>query len=184
MYIEYENVMDELFGEDNFVSDIVFRKTSGQSSKFLSGTMITLFGMQKSKKSNAKYRPLFGVLGEDVGDDAYNCVESDDGEWRRLKKNESIPASLKRFRTADITSQGASEIGSAPFEYQGMTYSPSKGNHWKPSGAGLKRLAKTARFSGGWEKTYLQKDSFDGFSCSYLPSHNIWMDTILKVRLQ
>lgn len=140
-------VMDEVFGEQNFIADVVFRKTSGQASNFLPGIYdhVIWYGKEKAR---AKYRSLFSVLGGDVSDDSYNCVEDEHGAWRRLKKDEMPPPGLRRFRTANITSQGASEVGSAPFDFEGKTFQPSKGNHWKPSRRGLICLSKTGRLLG------------------------------------
>ena len=167
-------VIDEVFGDDGFIADIVFRKTSGQSSNFLPGIYDHIVWYTRSKEK-AKYRSLFGVLGEDVSDEAYNCVEDPSGSWRRLQKSVEPTKNDRRFRTADITSQGASEVGSAPFDYEGGVYQPSKGNHWKPSRDGLIRLSKTGRLLG-IGKTLTYKRYIDDFPIVYY--NNIWMDTI------
>ena len=167
-------VMDEVFGDDNFIADIVFRKTSGQASNFLPGIYDHIVWYAKSK-DNAKYRSLFGILGEDVSDESYNCVEEATGHWRRLKKDEQADEHSRRFRTANITSQGASVVGSAPFEFEGTTFEPSKGNHWKPSRIGLIRMGKTGRLLG-IGKTLTYKRYLNDFPIVYY--NNIWMDTI------
>lgn len=167
-------VLDEVFGESNFAADIVFRKTSGQASTLLPGIYDHVVWYCKDKE-HAKYRALFSVLGEEVSDESYNCVEDDLGSWWRLSKGEIPELQARRFRTANITSQGASEVGSAPFEYQGKNFQPSKGNHWKPSRSGLNCLAKTGRLLGvGNTLTY--KRYLDDFPIVYY--NNIWMDTI------
>ena len=167
-------VMDEVFGDENFVQDIVFRKTSGQASKYLPGIYDHIVWYAKSKNV-LKYRSLFGILGKDVSDSSYNCVEGEHFEWQRLKKQQEIPKGSRRFRTANITSQGASKLGSAPFEYEGIEYAPSAGNHWKPSRSGLERLAKTNRLLGiGRTLTY--RRYIDDFPITYFS--NMWNDTI------
>ena len=67
------------------MQDIVFRKTSGQASKYLPGIYDHIVWYGK-KKDSLKYRTLFGILGEDVSDSSYNCVEGEYFAWRRLKK--------------------------------------------------------------------------------------------------
>ena len=167
-------LMDEVFGEGNFVSDIIFRKTSGQASNFLPGVYDHIVWYARDKRL-AKYRTAFGVLGEDVSDSSYNCVEDEFMAWRRLSKEEAPSKELKKFRTANITSQGASEIGSAPFAFQGKIFRPSKGNHWKPARSGLENLAKAARVLGvGNTLTY--KRYMNDFPITYF--NNIWNDTI------
>jgi len=167
-------LMDEVFGEENFIADIVFRKTSSQASNYLPGIYDHIIWYSRSKQ-NTKYRPLFGVLGEDISDDSYNCVEDNNDSWHRLKKGELPTEGARRFRTADITSQGASEAGSAPFEYQNVIYRPSKGNHWKPAREGLVRLSKSGRLLG-IGKTLTYKRYLEDFPIVQL--NNIWMDTI------
>src|SRR5580693_258039 len=51
-------LMDEVFGEGNFVSEIVFQKTSSSSSEELSGVFDCLLWYAKSKPS-LKYRQLY-----------------------------------------------------------------------------------------------------------------------------
>jgi adenine-specific DNA-methyltransferase len=50
-------LMDEVFGEENFVAEIVFQKTSSTSSDELSGVFDCLLWFSKS--AARKYRPLF-----------------------------------------------------------------------------------------------------------------------------
>jgi len=180
MQIGDENVhrvralLDEIFNEDNFVSDIVFRKTSGQASNFIAGVYDHILWYTKNKE-HAKYRSLFSILGDEVSDNSYNCIDDGDGTWHRLKKEEFIDKSKRRFRTANITSQGASAIGSAPFTYQNKVFEPSKGNHWKPSRDGLTRLGKSGRLIGvGNTLTY--KRFLKDFPIAFY--NNIWTDTI------
>ena len=130
-------------------------------------------------KNQTKYQQLYSTLGQDVSDDSYNCLELLDGTWRRLTAAElrgdtPIPPG-KRFRTANLTSQGWSEEGSAPFEYKGKTYSPSKGTHWKPGTKKLPTLAAANRLIGIGNtlayKRYI--DDFPGVALT-----NLWNDTV------
>ena len=168
------SLINEIMGEENFIADIIFRKTSGQASEYIAGVYdhVVWFGKNKNQ---TKYRALFGILGEDVSDSSYNCIEENRSSWHRLKRDEPLPKEAKRFRTANLTSQGASEVGSAKFEFEGKFYEPSSGNHWKPSRAGLVHLAKARRILGvGNTLTY--KRYLEDFPITYL--NNIWMDTI------
>lgn len=166
-------LMDEVFGENNFVSDIVFRKTSGQASKFVAGIYDHLLWYTKSK-SDAKWRPLYWSLGADVSDDSYNCVELPDLSWHRLAKDESSEVG-RRFRTANLTSQGASDIGSQPFEFEGTTFKPSAANHWKPARSGMLKLAKAGRLIGVGNTLTFKRYSDD---FPIVSMTNTWMDTI------
>src|SRR5271163_2209680 len=61
-----KSLMEEIFGEDNFVSLIAFLTTSAHSTVYLSNTVDYLLLFAKNKEF-LKFRPLYGakVLGED-----------------------------------------------------------------------------------------------------------------------
>ncbi len=171
-------LMDEVFGPENLCGLIPFKKTSGQASTLIAGVCDYLVWYGKSK-TDAKYNQLYATLGTDVSDSSYNCVEFPDGTWRRLKASElrgdePIPEG-RRFRTANLTSQGWSEEGSAPFEFEGKVYNPSKGTHWKPGTKKLPALAEANRLVGIGNtlayKRYI--DDFPGVAIA-----NMWNDTI------
>jgi adenine-specific DNA-methyltransferase len=152
----------------------VFRKTSGQASKFVAGIYDHILWYARNREK-AKWRPLYQRLGEDISDASYNAVELPDFSWRRIKSDEELPPESRRFRTANLTSQGASEIGSQPFSHEGKTYAPSAANHWKPSRNGMVNLAKAARLLGvGNTLTY--KRYIDDFPIVSI--NNIWLDTL------
>jgi adenine-specific DNA-methyltransferase len=173
-----KELMDELFGAKNLYGLIPFKKTSGQASTLIAGICDYLLWYGKDK-AKAKYHQLYKGLGIDVSDSSYNCIESPDGSWRRLTVGElngdsPLPAG-RRFRTDNLTSQGATEEGSAPFEYEGKTYRPSVGNHWKPAREGLKNLAQKGRLVAVGN-TLAFKRYIDDFPVVAL--NNLWTDTM------
>ena len=172
------NIVEEIFGRDNFCAQIAVKKTSGQASNIVAGVCDYLVWFAKDK-SKLKSRLLYSTLGDDVSDSSYNCIDLPDGTWRRLTKDEltgKAPMPVgHRFRTANITSQGTSEEGSKPFEYQGKLYYPSAGNHWKPGIKGLPGLAKAGRLLG-IGNTLSYKRYIDDFPVVAL--NNMWMDTV------
>lgn len=91
-----------------------------------------------------------------------------------MKGETPIPEG-KRFRTANLTSQGWSEEGSAPYEFEGKVYSPSKGTHWKPGTKKLPALEAANRLVGiGNTLSYKRYiDDFPGVAIN-----NMWGDTI------
>ena len=172
------NIVEEIFGRDNFCAQIAVKKTSGQASNIVAGVCDYLVWFAKDK-SKLKSKLLYSTLGDDVSDSSYNCIDLPDGTWRRLTKDEltgKAPMPVgHRFRTANITSQGTSEEGSKPFEYQGKLYYPSAGNHWKPGIKGLPGLAKAGRLLG-IGNTLSYKRYIDDFPVVAL--NNMWMDTV------
>ena len=172
------NIIEEIFGKENFCSQISFKKTSGQASSIVAGVCDYLIWFAKDK-TKLKSRLLYNQLGLDVSDSSYNCIDLPDGSWRRLTKDELIGKVAMpkghRFRTANITSQGASDEGSKPFEYLGKLYYPSAGNHWKPGIKGLPNLAKAGRLIG-IGNTLSYKRYIDDFPVVAL--NNMWNDTV------
>ncbi|WP_282950491.1 MULTISPECIES: site-specific DNA-methyltransferase, partial [unclassified Sphingopyxis] len=84
------NVLDDVFGSENFVSEIIFEKNSGQTTKLLSGNVDYIIWFAK-KKSSLKYRQLF--YDKSVGSDfaeRYDQVLMPDGEVRTLRANDDL----------------------------------------------------------------------------------------------
>lgn len=172
------NLLDEVFGAENLCGLITFKKTSGQASTLIAGVSDYIVWYGKTKPQT-KYHQLYGLLGEDVSDSSYNCVGNPDGTWRRLTASELRgdvdPASGKRFRTANLTSQGATPKGSAPFDFEGKTFKPSAGTHWKVNSKGLESLAQKGRLVAVGN-TLAFKRYIDDFPVVAI--NNIWTDTI------
>lgn len=172
------SLLDEVFSPENFCALISFKKTSGQASNILAGVCDYIIWYAKNK-SKVKSRLLYSNLGSDVSDASYNCIEFSDGTWRRLTKQElsgeaPMPAG-HRFRTANLTSQGVASGGSQAFVFEGKTYLPSSGNHWKPGLKGLPALAAAGRLIG-IGNTLSYKRYIDDFPVVAL--NNMWTDTV------
>ena len=126
------NLMDEVFGSENFVSLITFAKTASIKANYLGAThdYIVWYGKDKAQ---LKYRQLFIKRKESTEGGTYNCIEFPDGSWRRLTKLELLTESYpngKIFRAADISRQGSSNVPT-PFTFNGKVYHPSPGRHWR-----------------------------------------------------
>jgi adenine-specific DNA-methyltransferase len=140
-------LMDETFGSENFCRLIPYITTSFQADKLLANTTNYLLWYAK-KQENIKVRSLFRQkqLGDsEAGEYKYLLLR--DGSTRTMTKEEksgmvSIPEGSKAFRYGPLTSQGFSEQGSQPFEFQGNIYKIGNNQHWKTSIDGLKNLAK------------------------------------------
>ena len=66
-------LMDEVFGDDNFVSLIDYTKTTGFSGQFLSSVSITSFGMQREMQA-LKYRNWYSEMGMRESEGATNTA--------------------------------------------------------------------------------------------------------------
>jgi len=43
------SLINEIMGEENFIADIIFRKTSGQASEYIAGVYDHVYGLEKIK---------------------------------------------------------------------------------------------------------------------------------------
>ena len=77
-------VMDEVFGEDNFVAQIATKTSGGSTGVYLSGVIDHVLWFARNTEA-AKYHQLFGTksLGED-GADKYSRVRLPNLEIRSL----------------------------------------------------------------------------------------------------
>ncbi|GMU25597.1 site-specific DNA-methyltransferase [Patescibacteria group bacterium] len=175
-----KEIMDEVFGKDNFVSLISFATTSGFQSSTLSraGDYVCWYAKDKKK---IKYRPLYlsKVLGEE-GATGYDSVELKDGAIRSLTKEEIknpsiLPEGSRLFAKADLTSSGKAGVDQA-FEFEGKTYRPNPNSHWKANYPdGMQRLANANRLVVVGN-TLRYKRYFDDFSL--YPINNFWSEQL------
>ena len=168
-------ICDEVFGAENFISQIMFQKTSYQETNYLAGVgdIIIWYGKEKSK---TKVRKLFQkkTLQEIVK--SYDLIELDNGEIVSVKSLKGVlPEDGKYCRADNITSAGVSATSSDGFIFQGKEYFPKKGNHWKTNPKGLSVLAENGRLIG-LGNTLCFKKYYSDFP--YSPYTNMWTDTI------
>ena len=173
------SLLDEVFGESNFVACINYVTTSGFPSRTLTrvGDSVVWYARDANK---VKYRQLFE--GKQAGDDAsaeYKSAMFPDGTSRPLTEEEftgrhPLPLGVRRWRFGPLTSSGASESGTVDFEYQGRKFHPGSGNHWKVRVEGLERLAKS-----GLMVARKNSIAYYLFAENYpiQPITNIWQDT-------
>jgi adenine-specific DNA-methyltransferase len=171
-------VLDDVIGSSNFVSQIFFGKTSGFSNRLLAnvGDHLLWYGKDRSQ---TKFRPLFHAKAPtDAAAGMFSMVEFVDGARRRLTLDEkadlaSLPAGARVYRVSDLTSQGRSS-GPANFEFAGHSYDPGRNLHWKTTLEGLRRLADANRVvQSGRTLGYVRY--FDDFPVN--PIANAWLDT-------
>lgn len=142
-------LLDEVYGVDNFISIITFQKTGSLAGSLLGSTVDYLVWYAKDKKQ-IKYHQLF--LPRKQGDpslDRYDRIETPDGSSRRITASEirgekPIPQG-KRYRVQSIFSSGQTTEGSFPFEWEDVTYYCPSGNHWKTNLNGMLQLAQQER---------------------------------------
>jgi adenine-specific DNA-methyltransferase len=127
------SVMDEVFGDKNFVSLITFVKTSGQTDNLLSSVSDYLIWYARDR-ATIKYRQALNVRSTaEAVDGAYKRLQMPDGGTRPLNSSEradlsTLPQGARIFRHQILTSQSPGTR--YPVEYQGRRIQPSTG-YWK-----------------------------------------------------
>jgi adenine-specific DNA-methyltransferase len=179
------NLMDEVFGSENFVTQIFFQKTSGAGSpgELLAPASVGDYIIWYSKNiSHKKYRPLFAIKGLlEGGADAYKKVLLKNGEVRSLtaaeRKDPSLlPDGARVFRIDNITSQSGVDKTRYPVSLNGKIYTPGKGV-WKTSKAGMDRLIELGRvYASEGSLGYVR--FLDDFPATQMNS--LWTDTAIS----
>lgn len=132
-------LMDEVFGENNFVAVIVYAKTTGFSSSKLSSVTDHIIWYGRNV-SFLKFKDLFSTKqAGDEGASKYRPAST-------IKALKNSALDLKRLATsADLTSQGASVNSEQSFLFRSKIWSPPSGLHGKTTVEGMKRISKAER---------------------------------------
>ena len=169
-------LMDEVFGNENFVSMISYTTTSGLGNKNLETTGDYLIWYCKDI-DNIKTRTIW-LEKELKPDNAYRNLEFENGTRRAMTKAESegritLPEKCRIFRYDNLRSQSGGESGQFPIEYEGQVFRITRGS-WKTSKAGMNTLIHGRRIGlVGNTLSYIRY--IDDFPCKRLT--NMWIDT-------
>ena len=131
-------VLDEIFGEANFVSIVQFRKTAYQASDTLANTCDFILWYARNK-SALKARKLWYARPREMVESGFNRFEHDLGHISTIE-HDGGPGS-RRFQASNLTSQGSTEAGSKPYRFNGRVFSVGGNRHWKTHSQVLDRLA-------------------------------------------
>jgi adenine-specific DNA-methyltransferase len=167
-------VMDEVFGAENFVSQISFKKTGGLDASGLSTVCDFLLWYCRSK-SNIKYNPLF-INREDgqSGLQAFRFFKRENGELGSESNDAKLAADAMRFQSMALASQGASANTNYQLSFKGRLFRVASNKHWRFAEEGLLRLMNADRLIDVGEN--VRAVSFlQDFSVGYM--HNLWTDT-------
>jgi adenine-specific DNA-methyltransferase len=173
------NILDEVFGKDNFVSQISFKKTGGFPGNYLSSNHDYLLWYGKNRNL-LEYNQLYvSQLEPDVDDPNYVWLEFSDGSIRRMtpderKRETPLPENVRVFRYGPLTSDGASKQPQ-PFDFGGQTYLPGANSHWKTTLEGMQNLADKGYLIKSGKKGLAWKLYWDNFPAEAMD--NVWPDT-------
>ena len=175
------SLFDEVFGSENFVAEIDFLTTSGRAAGSLDSVFDRLLWYARDR-SRLKYRNLWKPRPEHTLSEQYTTIELADGSIRRATREQVanpdlLPVGARRFMPGDMTSTGASAIGSEPFEYEGTPYSLPPNTHWKTNRRGMQQLVAAGRLHPIGRRLRYRRYA-DDFPVA--PYTNVWDDTVIS----
>ncbi len=179
-------VMEEVFGPENFCSLIIAQKTTGAGSPAIGTEILATvsdFVLWYAKdRSRVKYRPIFNFkeLGKE-GTTQYKFAQDarSSREWRLTEEDIDSyltgGADFRVFAPDNLTSQTAGETTQFEFEHQGKRFYPGKGG-WKTNAKGMDRICRADRIKviGA---TAMYRRYLDDFAVS--PINTIWRDVLI-----
>jgi adenine-specific DNA-methyltransferase len=176
------SLMDEVFGSENFVGQIVFQTTTGSGSP--SGTTDVLARVAdhllwfSRSADSVKYRELLQFKG--IGGfipTAYGRVEESGGSRRPALSDErtgALPEGARLYALGDLTSASGVDKTRYPVQLGGKTWTPGAGV-WKTSEAGMANLIRAHRVEATSSRLGYVRYLDDFPAVRYT---NVWQDTV------
>ncbi len=166
------DLLDDIFGSVNFVSQIAFTTTTSEKTNRVAGICDYLVWYAKDE-TRLRFHAIFTEkqLGGDGGS-KYRSVQLFDGGMATATAAALDERAVggRAFRLDTITSQRPG--GKYPIELNGKQFDPEPG-YWKPSQAGFARLLRASRVRlEGKRPAYVRYfDDFTGYRIT-----NVWND--------
>jgi len=142
-------LLDEVFGAENFCSHIVFRKkTMPLGSKYFEQVCDHIIWYAKSIEQ-VKARPLFRNKSVE-GDSIWCWFEHPSGKRERMtadqiRDHSNLPKGARVYRLVSMLPAQYRKNQDFEFTFNGTAYPPPKGSCWKTDPKGMERLAKCGR---------------------------------------
>ena len=140
-------IMDEVFGAENFARLITYRTTSGLAAKLIptGGDYIVWYAKNLDK---IKCNQLF-VQNKSFGRGTmFTCILKADGEDRPMNEQELdgfIEKGDKPYQSSNLSSSGLTPSCVFDFEFEGRTFKPVKGKSWRTNEKGMENLRAKER---------------------------------------
>ena len=165
-------VMDEVFGEENFISQIFFWKTSSATSRYLApvGDVLIWYGKDISR---TKYRQPYTMRSVEDGGAEYKYDWQGFGLFRSVNLSGVLTGSEKLFRPAPTTSQTPSAASTYALKAYGREFTPGH-RGWSTNQEGMSRVLKADRLLPR-DKSISYVRFFDDQPA--IPVSNLWLDT-------
>jgi adenine-specific DNA-methyltransferase len=171
-------VLDEVFGSENFCSLIPFAKTTSTATNLLNEEFDYLLWYVKSK-AKVKYTQLYGDKRLGTFKSYKYAVRGEGEEVRSLTKDEkegkhTIPEGWRIAQLSFAVSQDPGSPEDRYYTFKGKKYDCGANRHWKTNHNGLDKLAASNRLVGlASQLNYIRY--LDDFPAT--PLTNLWADT-------
>jgi len=182
------NLMDEVFGSENFVTEIYVKKTTGAGApaELLSPPSVGDYVVWYAKNnSTKKFRKIYTEKefgGE--GTTGYKKIELADGtrmsisDWQKKTGDEfeyeKLPDEARIYALDNLTSQAGGETARFPIQLNGKTFTIQRGS-WKTNQKGIERLIQLRRLDST-DNNIGYVRYFEDFP--FMPITNLWTDTV------
>jgi adenine-specific DNA-methyltransferase len=140
------SLMDEVFGAENFVSQINFKSKGALGQAGLAQVYDYIVWYARDRPA-LKYRPVFRQATF-AGDREYRYQDADTVSGHRQlspAENDSLADTEGVFRRSALTSSGYTPSCTFPFEFEGHQFNPFSGKSWRTNLDGMRRLVEAGR---------------------------------------
>ncbi len=171
-------LMDEVFGKENFVALINFKTMMPLESGDIESVYDYLCWYSRDKEQ-LKYRNLY--VPKKVGEDSeFVFADTGDNGYRRLTREEianfeETSRQFAVFKRSDLTSSGYTPSCTYPIEFEGQTFVSKRGKSWRTTPEGVEVLKSKNRLFVLGKKLYYKMYLRD---FGYTSLTNSWHDTI------
>jgi len=180
--ISIENVhhvrelMEEIFGTANFVSEIAFRKTSGKAGSTLDAVFDILIWYAKNA-DRLKLKSIFDNRSDDTLAEQYTWFEPGEGApARRISRAEVTSTGIeRRFKADGLFSESGGETTRFDVQLAGETYQLPGKWYWKTSCSGMAKLSAAGRLIGVGRTLCYRRYATD---FPVVRFNNLWDDTM------
>lgn len=179
-------LMDEIFGPENFCSLVIAQKTTGAGSPAIGtevlATVSDFIVWYAKDRAKVKYRALYNFKelgGEGTTQYKFAQASGTAKEWRLSENDVQVAlrgeADFRVFAPDNLTSQSAGETTKFEFSHHGQSFYPGKGG-WKTNASGMQRICRADRIKilGA---TAMYRRYLDDFSVS--PINTMWRDVLI-----
>ncbi len=166
------SLMDEVFGSQNIIAEIIVEKTSGAGMKYVDrvADFVLWYGKDAER---TKFRPAFQVKQLSLFAYEYKFLQDDAGYRSADLRYEGGPDEQRIYSVKPLTSQTNASTTVYDYVFRGTTYKSGK-RQWATPIHGIDRLVKANRVEARASSIGFVRFFHD---FSVVPIPNIWTDT-------